>query len=88
MITILSMLVVILAFSIGVSLGQKLNRNETIKTPKIEKEKIPFTEAHKEIKKIAKQIEEQDKELETLSRIAQNIEVYDGSSRGQRSVEE
>ena len=41
-----------------------------------------------ERKKIAKQIEEQNKELEALSRIAQNIEVYDGSSRGQRSVEE
>ena len=77
MITILPMLVVILAFSIGVILGQKLNRNETIKTPKIEKEKIPFTKAHKERKRIAKQIEKQDKELEALSRIAQNIEVVE-----------
>lgn len=67
----------IVCFVIGAKVGQKVNRDETIEIPTLNPlEAWRKMEAKKEAQK------EQDK----IDTIMQNIECYDGTSRGQQEV--
>ena len=67
-----------LSFCLGIVLGQKLNRNETIKVNPVEivQEHIEETKTRK------KSLVEQ----EELDKMLQNIDNYDGSGLGQLDI--
>lgn len=70
-----------LAFIKGIEIGNRLSKNEkpirTISDIKEEKE------IKKEIDKYNKEIEEEQRKLNT---IAENIENYDGTGKGQKDI--
>lgn len=67
----------VLCFFIGAKVGQTAAKGETIKTPEVNP--IKAYNEHKAQK-------EADKEAKRLEVIMQNIETYDGTSKGQASV--
>lgn len=78
-----AMILIIVAFYLGILIGQKIGKNENIKPIKVpipKKENIPFTKEHKEMK-------EQAKEVERLNAILKNIDAYDGTGKGQRRID-
>ncbi len=79
MIQIISMLIVMVSFFLGVIVGNKLHKNEKIEIPKIDKKKIPFTDEYKQTKEEAERVKK-------LNTILENINNYDGTSNNQRSV--
>lgn len=67
-----------LSFCLGIVLGQKLNRNETIKVNPVE-----IVQDHiEETKTRKKSLVEQ----EELDKMLQNIDNYDGSGLGQLDI--
>lgn len=64
-------------FCIGAKVGQKVNKDEPIELPKINP--VEAIREHKSRQKA-------EKEQNRIETILHNIEVYDGSSNGQREV--
>lgn len=82
-VSVVAMIMIIIAFYFGIITGQRLSKSEEIKIPKIptvKKEKIPLTKEYKDFK-------EQKKQVDKLNQIMKNIEVYDGTSKGQRRID-
>ena len=78
-----AMIFIIVAFYVGVLVGQKIGKSEEVKPIKLpipKKESIPFTKEHKEFK-------EQKAELDRLNKIMKNIDAYDGTGKGQRRID-
>lgn len=77
----------ILCFIAGFILGQRNKEGkELIDTKKIVEAPQKITEAietHKKERKIKK---EQDKEIEFIQTVTQNIEAYDGTSNNQKEI--
>lgn len=78
-VSITAMVLIIVAFFMGIVIGQKLSRKEDIKLPEVKKENIPFTKEHKT--KV-----EQDKSINKLNQILDNINNYNGTAQGQKEV--
>lgn len=70
-------LVCITSFAVGARIGQKVVKNEEIKLPTLNPVKI--------VNEI-KESKEQQKELEKLRIIAENIDKYDGTGLGQKDI--
>ena len=69
-----------LCFILGAKVGQKVVRGEEIETPKISAlNPLKAYEEHKEKEEVKKKMDK----LEVISR---NIEIYDGTERGQEDV--
>ena len=69
-----------LCFILGAKVGQKVVRGEEIKTPQISAlNPLKMYEEHKNK-------EEAKKEVEKLDVILRNIEIYDGTEKGQEDV--
>ena len=67
-------------FFLGAKVGQKVVRGETIEIPKISAlNPLKAYEEHKEKEEVKKKMDK----LEVISR---NIEIYDGTERGQEDV--
>lgn len=80
---IITALVAVFCYTLGLKNGQKVINNEPIETPKIEPVKA--------IKKIVaenKQSKALNKEYEKIQTILQNIDAYDGTAKGQKKVNE
>lgn len=67
----------VLCFFIGAKVGQTVARGETVKAPEMNPAKV--LREHRAQK-------EADKEAKRLDVIMQNIDAYNGTSRGQRAV--
>lgn len=67
-----------LAFFLGAKVGQMVAQNKTIE--------IPNLNPIKKMQEIKKTKEEQ-KEIEKMNKIIQNVEAYDGTEIGQQEVE-
>ena len=78
-VSIVAMVLIIVAFFMGVVIGQKLSKKEDIKLPEVRKENLPFTKEHK-----AKV--EQDKNITKLNQVLENINNYNGTPQGQKEV--
>lgn len=78
-VSIVAMVLIIVAFFMGIVIGQRLSKKEDIKLPQIKKESIPFTKERK--KKI-----EADKDIEKINAILDNINNYNGTAQGQKEV--
>lgn len=65
-------------FLIGVSIGQKVNKEEKVELPSIPNP-IAKAKEHQEIKKA-------EKEMDRIRTILYNAEIYDGTSNGQRDL--
>lgn len=66
-----------LAFFLGAKVGQMVTQNKTIE--------IPNLNPIKKMQEIKKTKEEQ-KEIEKMNKIIQNVEAYDGTEIGQQEV--
>ena len=67
----------ITCFIVGARVGQKVSKGEEVQLPSVD----PF-KAYKEHEKRKKA----DAEQERLNAILHNVEVYDGTSKGQKEV--
>lgn len=67
----------IISFTVGAHVGQKVVNNEPIKLPTLNPVKV--------VNEI-KETKEQQKELEKLKIIAENIDKYDGTGLGQKDI--
>lgn len=73
-------ILIIVSFFIGVKIGQSVSKGEEIKAPDFSKlNPVKIYEEHKEKVKA-------DKEAEKINTILHNIEVYDGTGAGQKDV--
>ena len=69
---------ILVAYSMGLKNGQKIVNKEEIKVPIVEKQE-------KSVEKYEED-EEFDKQQEALMQLLENIENYDGTSRGQKKI--
>lgn len=67
---------ILAAYTLGLKNGQKISNKEEIKIPIVEKT-------------FEKELEDEkyDKQQDTLMKVLENIEIYDGTSNGQKKVE-
>ena len=73
-------ILIIVSFFIGVKIGQSVSKGEEIKAPDFSKlNPVKIYEEHKEKVKA-------DKESEKINTILHNIEVYNGTGAGQKEV--
>lgn len=70
-------LVCITSFAVGARIGQKVVKNEEIKLPTLNPVKV--------VNEI-RESKEQQRELEKLRIIAENIDSYDGTGIGQKDI--
>lgn len=70
-------LVCITSFAVGARIGQKVVKNEEIKLPTLNPVKV--------VNEI-RESKEQQRELEKLRIIAENIDKYDGTGLGQKDI--
>ena len=70
-------LVCISSFAVGARIGQKVVKNEEIKLPTLNPVKV--------VNEI-RESKEQQRELEKLKIIAENIDNYDGTGIGQKDI--
>lgn len=78
-VSIVAMALIIVAFFVGIVIGNKLSRHEKIEIPIPKAENIPLTKKHKELK-------QSTAELEKLNTILNNIDNYNGTAQGQKGV--
>lgn len=78
-VAIVSMVLIIVAFFVGIVIGNKLSRHEEIRIPTPKAESIPLTKKHKEKK-------EMSLEMDKLNTILNNIDNYNGTAQGQKGV--
>lgn len=69
---------ILVAYSMGLKNGQKLVNKEEIKVPIVEKQEKPVEKYEED--------EEFDKQQEAFMQLLENIENYDGTSRGQKKI--
>lgn len=69
---------ILVAYSMGLKNGQKLVNKEEIKVPIVEKQEKSAEKYEED--------EEFDKQQEALMQLLENIENYDGTSRGQKKI--
>lgn len=79
LIILVSGLVCCLCFLCGAIVGQKTINGEKVTIPN----PVKNIKEHKEMKE---SIEEYNKEMETYNTILENIDNYDGTSRGQKEI--
>lgn len=69
---------ILVSYTLGLKNGQKIVKNEPINLPKVEN---PFEKISQE--KLEK---EQQKEIEKINKILENIDNYDGTGANQQEV--